>query len=178
MPPKKLNSTRGVCGGVWKLKFGSNILFHITFYWFLLLMCICLRSKNPVLKVLQKSDNPCSIKWPFCAKLNFGGAFVATPTFLYIFMFFNCQVKDNPDKSIFWKSEHLTLFRSTVEPILSNFRTLPLKCTGYESALTPVHFNDDVLCNTKLTAMVKRFVLKSSNFLSGYSQWLSKWLWH
>ena len=57
----------------------------------------------------------------------------------------------------------------TVVPILSNFRML-LKCTGYESALTPVHFNDNILCNTKLAAMVKRFGLKSSNFLSGYYQ--------
>ena len=56
----------------------------------------------------------------------------------------------------------------TVVPKLSNFRMLPLKCTGNESALTPVHFNDDVLFNTKLAAMVKRFGLKSSNFLSGY----------
>ena len=63
-------------------------------------------------------------------------------------------------------------------PKLSNFRILLLKCTGNESALTPVHFNDDVLCNTKLAAMVKRFGLKRSNFLSVYYQWLSKWQWH
>ena len=33
-----------------------------------------------------------------------------------------------------------------------------------ESALTPVHFNDDVLCNTKLAAMVKRFGLRVRAF--------------
>ena len=38
---------------------------------------------------------------------------------------------------------------------------LLLKCTGYESALTPVHFNDNILCNTELTATVKRFGLKT-----------------
>ena len=61
-------------------------------------------------------------------------------------------------------------YKITPVPKLSNFRTLLLKCTGNESALTPVHFNDDVLFNTKLAAMVKRFGLKSSNFLSGYYQ--------
>ena len=48
-----------------------------------------------------------------------------------------------------------------------------LKCTGYESASTPVHFSDSILCNTKLAAMFKCFGLKSSNFLGGYYQWLS-----
>ena len=37
-----------------------------------------------------------------------------------------------------------------------------------------VHFNDGVLCNTKLAAMGKRFGLKSSNFFSGYYQCMSK----
>ena len=50
---------------------------------------------------------------------------------------------------------------------------LLLKCTGHESALTSVHFNGSVLCNTKLAAMVKRFGLESSNFLSGYYQRLN-----
>ena len=172
--PKNWILQGGSMGGsentIWVKYFISHHILLI-----FVLMFICLRSQNPFLKVSWKSDHRCSIKWPFCAKLNYGGASVTMPTYLYICLFFNCQMKDNPDKSIFWKSEHVNLFRSTVVPILSNFRMLPLKCTGYESALTPLHFNDDILCDTKLAAMVKRFGLKSSNFLSGYYQWLSKW---
>ena len=75
---------------------------------------------------------------------------------------------------IFLTDKKLSLDKRLVVPILSNMRTLLLKCTGNESALTPVHFDDGVLSNTKLAAMVKGFGLKSSNFLSGYYQCMSK----
>ena len=91
MPPKKLNPARGVCGGSENDNLGQVCYFTLYFNDFIAVMYLS-EVKDYISKSFVKIGPFVLNRMAALHQIKARGAFVATPTCLYIFMFFKCQV--------------------------------------------------------------------------------------
>ena len=92
MPPLKLNPAKGVCGGGSENENLGHIFYFTRYFTDFSAVMYLYEVKESTLKSFVKIEPSMLKKMAVLRQIKTRGAFVATPIFLYIFMFFECQV--------------------------------------------------------------------------------------